>query len=212
VGDGGLHPQRVGIFADGTAGTCHFESAASPALTHALVFALIVLGIVIGVRFAWVMLYGAAVRQFRAFFEKRVLAWKSTQRAGGGIGLVVRHARAGHLGDLAGVPHEFHGRDVIVLRRVHRRARHADFAGFTMRPLITLLRIAPDASLDEDVSRARQAMMDAALEALAGVPGERAAAIRADMGRRELPASTDPGQRLRTMSCEPKRLRPNAAR
>jgi len=52
--------------------------------------------------------------------------------------------------------------------------------GFTIRPLISLLRIGPDASLDEDVSRARQAMLDAALEVLAGIPGEGAAAVRAE--------------------------------
>jgi NhaP-type Na+/H+ or K+/H+ antiporter len=54
--------------------------------------------------------------------------------------------------------------------------------GFTMRPLIGLLRIEADASLDEEVSRARQAMVDAALQALADVPGEGAAAIRAEYG------------------------------
>ena len=51
-----------------------------------------------------------------------------------------------------------------------------------MRPLIALLRIDADASLDEDVSRARNAMLDAALEVLAGLPGEGAAAVRAEYG------------------------------
>jgi NhaP-type Na+/H+ or K+/H+ antiporter len=54
--------------------------------------------------------------------------------------------------------------------------------GFTIRPLIALLRINADASLDEDVSRARNAMLDAALATLAGSPGDGAAAVRAEYG------------------------------
>jgi CPA1 family monovalent cation:H+ antiporter len=88
------------------------------------------------------------------------------------------------------LPHEFPGRDVIVLSAFTVVLGTLILQGFTMRPLITLLRIAPDASLDEDVSRARQAMMDAALEALAGVAGEGAAAIRAEYGAARI-ASVD---------------------
>ncbi|MDP9008395.1 MAG: hypothetical protein M3N91_06770 [Pseudomonadota bacterium] len=54
--------------------------------------------------------------------------------------------------------------------------------GFTIRPLIALLRIDADASLDEDVSRARKAMLDAALAVLSESPGEGAAAVRAEYG------------------------------
>jgi CPA1 family monovalent cation:H+ antiporter len=54
--------------------------------------------------------------------------------------------------------------------------------GFTMRPLIALLRLAPDSSLDEDVAQARIAMLEAALEELAGIAGDGAAALRAEYG------------------------------
>jgi Na+/H+ antiporter len=161
-----------------------------PALTHALVFALIVLGIVIGVRFAWVMLYGVVVRQFRAFFEKRVLDGKVPSVR---VGVLVSWCGMRGLVTLAtslALPREFPGRDVIVLSAFTVVLGTLILQGFTMRPLIALLRIAPDASLDEDVSRARQAMMDAALEALAGVPGEGAAAIRAEYGAARI-ASVD---------------------
>jgi len=161
-----------------------------PALTHALVFALTVLGIVIGVRFAWVMLYGVAVRQFRAFFEKRVLDGKAPSVR---VGVLVSWCGMRGLVTLAtslALPREFPGRDVIVLSAFTVVLGTLILQGFTMRPLINLLRIAPDASLDEDVSRARQAMMDAAIEALAGVPGERAAAIRAEYGAARI-ASVD---------------------
>jgi CPA1 family monovalent cation:H+ antiporter len=152
------------------------------ALTHALVFALIVLGIVIGVRFAWVMLYGVAVRQFRAFFEKRVLHSKVP---GARVGVLVSWCGMRGLVTLAtalALPHEFPGRDVIVLSAFTVVLGTLILQGFTIRPLIALLRIGPDASLDEDVSRARQAMLGAALEVLAGIPGEGAAAIRAEYG------------------------------
>ncbi|HZE42802.1 MAG TPA: cation:proton antiporter [Steroidobacteraceae bacterium] len=176
-----------------------------PALTHALVFALIVLGIVIGVRFAWVMLYGVAVRQFRAFFEKRVLHGKAPSVQ---VGVLVSWCGMRGLVTLAtslALPHEFPGRDVIVLSAFTVVLGTLILQGFTMRPLITLLRIAPDASLDEDVSRARQAMMDAALEALAGVPGERAAAIRAEYGAARIASvdrsrPTTPYDELRTQA------------
>jgi NhaP-type Na+/H+ or K+/H+ antiporter len=150
------------------------------ALTQALVFALIVLGIVIGVRFAWVMLYGVAVRQFRAFFEKRVLHAKVP---GARVGVLVSWCGMRGLVTLAtalALPHEFPGRDVIVLSAFTVVLGTLILQGFTIRPLIALLRIGPDASLDEDISRARQAMLDAALEVLAGIPGEGAAAIRAE--------------------------------
>src|SRR5580704_3676980 len=45
----------------------------SDALTHALSFAAIVLGVVIGVRFLWVMTYGAAVRFLQSFFNPRAM-------------------------------------------------------------------------------------------------------------------------------------------
>ncbi len=51
----------------------------SDALMHALSFAGIVLGIVIGVRFAYVMAYGFVLRTFRHFFEPNA-AFNSTDR------------------------------------------------------------------------------------------------------------------------------------
>jgi Na+/H+ antiporter len=153
-----------------------------PALTHALAFAGMVLGIVIGVRFAWVMLYGLVVRQFRAFFEKRVLHAKVP---GARVGILVSWCGMRGLVTLAtalALPREFPGRDVIVLSAFTVVLGTLILQGFTIRPLIALLRIDPDASLDEDVCRARNAMLDAALVVLADAPGEGAAAIRAEYG------------------------------
>jgi Na+/H+ antiporter len=152
----------------------------SEALMHALGFAFTVLGIVIGVRFAWVMLYGFVMRRLRHFLEKRVLL------------KIVPNVRVGVLMSWCGMrglvtvatalalPYEFPGRDLIVLSAFTVVLGTLILQGFTMRPLIALLRIDADASLDEDVSRARAAMLDAALATLAGSPGEGAAALRAE--------------------------------
>jgi CPA1 family monovalent cation:H+ antiporter len=150
------------------------------ALMHALGFAFTVLGIVIGVRFAWVMLYGFLVRRFQHFLKKSVLPGRVPNVR---IGVLVSWCGMRGLVTVAtalALPHEFPGRDVIVLSAFTVVLGTLILQGFTMRPLIALLRIDADASLDEDVSRARAAMLDAALAILAGSPGEGAAAVRAE--------------------------------
>jgi NhaP-type Na+/H+ or K+/H+ antiporter len=65
--------------------------------------------------------------------------------------------------------------------------------GFTIRPLIALLRITPDRSLDIEVAEARSAMLDAALAELAGFSGQTADAVRAEY-RAARAASADPSR------------------
>ena len=93
---------------------------------------------------------------------------------------MVRDARTGDVGHRTGIAAEFPGRDVIVLSAFTVVLGTLILQGFTIRPLMALLRIAPDSSLDEDVAKARRAMLDAALAELADVPGESAAAVRAE--------------------------------
>jgi Na+/H+ antiporter len=152
------------------------------ALMHALVFAFTVLGLVIGVRFAWVMAYGFLVRRFHAYFEKRGLPERVPNVR---VGVLVSWCGMRGLVTLAtalALPGEFPGRDLIVLSAFTVVLGTLILQGFTIRPLIALLRIDADASLDEDVSRARNAMLDAALAILAGSPGSGAAAVRAEYG------------------------------
>jgi NhaP-type Na+/H+ or K+/H+ antiporter len=80
------------------------------------------------------------------------------------------------------LPQEFPSRDVIVLSAFIVVLGTLILQGFTIRPLIALLRIAPDASLDEDVGQTRNAMLEAALKELEKIPGESAAALRAEYG------------------------------
>jgi Na+/H+ antiporter len=153
----------------------------SDALMHALAFAGIVLGIVIGVRLAYVMTYGFVLRTFRGFFEPRM----HSKVPSASIGVLVSWCGMRGLVTLAtalALPREFPSRDVIVLSAFIVVLGTLILQGFTIRPLIALLRIAPDASLDEDVSQTRNAMLDAALKELAQVPGEGAAALRAEYG------------------------------
>jgi NhaP-type Na+/H+ or K+/H+ antiporter len=153
----------------------------SDALTHALGFAGIVLGIVIGVRFAYVMAYGFVLRTFRPFFEKLLHSRAPSARIGvltswcGMRGLVT-------LATALALPQEFPSRDVIVLSAFMVVLGTLIVQGFTIRPLIALLRIAPDDSLDADVGQTRNAMLDAALKELAEIPGPGAAALRAEYG------------------------------
>ena len=149
-------------------------------LRHALVFAGIVLAVVIGVRFAWVMGYGLTLRTFRHFFEHRVL---HSPVPSAGIGVLVSWCGMRGLVTLAtafALPPEFPGRNVIVLSAFTVVLGTLIVQGFTIRPLIALLRIAPDQSLDRDVAEARSAMLDAALAELAGRSGESADAVRAE--------------------------------
>jgi Na+/H+ antiporter len=163
------------------------------ALRHALVFAGIVLAVVIGVRFLWVMAYGSTLRLFRSFLERRVLGGSLPPAR---IGVLVSWCGMRGLVTLAtafSLPQEFPGRNVIVLSAFTVVLGTLIVQGFTIRPLIALLRIAPDHSLDDDVAEARRAMLDAALAELAGYSGETADAVRAEYGAARA-ASADPSR------------------
>ena len=151
------------------------------ALRQALEFAGIVLVVVIAVRFAWVMLYGLLLRSFHTFFETRVLGGARVPKAA--VGVLVSWCGMRGLVTLAtafALPQEFPGRDVIVLSAFTVVLGTLVVQGFTMRPLIALLRIAPDSSLDEEVAAARQGMLEAALAALDGVTEEGVEGLRAE--------------------------------
>ncbi len=161
-------------------------------LRHALVFAAIVLGVVIGVRFIWVMTYGTVVRFIQSFFEPRALGAPVPRTR---IGVLVSWCGMRGLVTLAtafSLPPEFPGRNVIVLSAFTVVLGTLIVQGFTIRPLIALLRIAPDQTLDLEVAEARRAMLDAALAELAGYSGEAADAVRGEYGAARAASSSDP--------------------
>jgi CPA1 family monovalent cation:H+ antiporter len=149
-------------------------------LRHALVFACVVLVVVIVVRFAWVMTYGVVLRFYRSFFERHVLGAPVPVAR---IGVLVSWCGMRGLVTLAtafALPPQFPGRNLIVLSAFTVVLGTLVVQGFTIRPLIALLRIAPDRSLADDVAVARRAMLDAALTELAGYTGAAADAVRAE--------------------------------
>jgi CPA1 family monovalent cation:H+ antiporter len=160
-------------------------------LRHALAFAAIVLGVVIGVRFLWVMTYGTVARFIQSFFGPRSFG-PPVPRAR--IGVLVSWCGMRGLVTLAtafSLPAEFPGRNVIVLSAFTVVLGTLVVQGFTIRPLIALLRIAPDQSLDLEVAEARRAMLDAALAELAGYSGEAADAVRGEYGAARAASGSD---------------------
>jgi Na+/H+ antiporter len=150
-------------------------------LREDLQFAGIVLGLVIAVRFAWVMLYGLVLRRFRGFLARQV------------PGVAVPKARLGVLVSWCGMrglvtlatafalPQQFPRRDLIVLSAFTVVLGTLVLQGFTIRPLIALLRIEPDRSMDEEISATRRGMLNAALADLEGISEEGVESLRAEL-------------------------------
>jgi Na+/H+ antiporter len=160
-----------------------FSELHGAALRHALGFAATVLAVVIGVRFAWVMTYGWIMRRYRAFAAKR--SPRTLPAPPVRIGVLVSWCGMRGLVTLAtafALPLEFPNRNLIVLSAFTVVLGTLIVQGFTIRPVMALLRIAPDHALADAVCEARTAMLDAALGALAGRPGEAAAALRSEYG------------------------------
>ncbi len=88
------------------------------------------------------------------------------------------------------LPAQFPGRDLIVLSAFTVVLGTLIVQGFTMRPLIALLRIAPDSSLDQEVAATRRGMLEAALAELDGTTGEGIETLRAEL-REARDASVD---------------------
>ena len=160
------------------------------ALWDALRFAGAILAIVIGVRFFWVMLYGYVLRLVR----RRSARPLNVPVPGARIGVLVSWCGMRGLVTLAtafALPEHFPGRDAIVLSAFTVVLGTLVLQGLTIRPLIALLHIGADDSLQREVSTTRVAMLDAALAALEGQSGEAAIAIRAEYSAVRA-ASVDP--------------------
>ena len=156
------------------------DQLSGAALRHALGFAGIVLAVVIGVRIAYVMTYGVVLRRFNKFFERRSLHAPVPNAR---IGVLVSWCGMRGLVTLAtafALPDGFAGRDVIVLSAFTVVLGTLVVQGFTIRPLIALLRIASDDSLDTEVATTRRAMLDTALIEIANETGKAAESVRVE--------------------------------
>ena len=133
-----------------------------------LVFALSVLAVVIVVRIAWLVVYRAIVatiRRWRPGLADRlasrdprgaiVLGWSGMR------GLIT-------LATAFALPQQFPGRDLIVLCAFCVVLGTLVIQGFTLLPLMRLLRFEDDGAVERELSRARVAVMQAALDSLDG--------------------------------------------
>src|SRR5262245_14142179 len=76
------------------------------------------------------------------------------------------------------LPLDFPGRDPIVLTAFCVVLGTLVLQGLTLKPLLHFLRLKPDQSIEQEVSRARIAVMQAALDTLAGETSTAAAVVR----------------------------------
>jgi NhaP-type Na+/H+ or K+/H+ antiporter len=153
------------------------------------------------------------VRRFRNYFARRAAggslpAWR--------VGILVSWCGMRGLVTLAtafALPPEFPQREVIVLSAFVVVLGTLVIQGFTIRPLITRLRIAKDNSLDEEIARTRSAMLEAGLEAIRAESGPIAEEVRAELAAartgsidRARPATDYDLLRRRTLAAERKLL------
>jgi len=78
------------------------------------------------------------------------------------------------------LPSGFPQRDLIVLSAFIVVLGSLIIQGLTVRPLIRLLKLEPDNSLEAEVSRARAKMVEAGIASLRDRPGDAADAVRAE--------------------------------
>ncbi len=144
---------------------------------EALALGIAILATVILVRLAWVLGCGAVIRFISRLPLPRVHAEQPDVRGDlligwcGMRGLVT-------LATAFGLPIDFPGRDPILLTAFCVVLGTLVVQGMTLKPLLRLLRLETDRSVEQEVSRGRVAVMQAALDSLDGEPSSAAAAVR----------------------------------
>ena len=164
--------------------------------SEAFLLAFVVLVTVIAVRFLWVLGVGAIARRLgrrqadpsapsdrEAFRGELLIGWCGMR------GLVT-------LATAFALPADFPGRDPIVLAAFCVVLGTLVIQGLTLKPLLRRLQFQPDISVEEEVSKARVAIMQAALESLAGETSNAAGAVREQYSAaREIAGNVDAPQR-----------------
>ncbi|MBX5104732.1 sodium:proton antiporter [Rhizobium lentis] len=134
-------------------------------LDFAITLAASVFITVIVVRLAWVLLYNRVITflAVRRLTKQAVPTFATSLIAGwcGMRGLVT-------LATALALPIDFHDRDIILLSALAVVLGTLIVQGLTLGPLIRFLKFDPDTSLDRDLTKARIALIDAALAELDG--------------------------------------------
>ena len=142
------------------------EELSPEQLWGSLELAIGVLAIVIVVRMAWLFVYRTALAGLWRW--RPSLAYRFGGRDARG-GVVVAWSGMRGLVTLAtafALPEAFPGRDLIVLCAFCVVLGTLVIQGLTLRPLLQLMRFAGDGTVEREVSRARVAVMQAALDSL----------------------------------------------
>jgi CPA1 family monovalent cation:H+ antiporter len=172
------------------------ERLSEQSRSEAFLLAFVVLVAVIAVRFLWVLGVGAIARRLsrgrtdptapsdsEAFRGELLIGWCGMR------GLVT-------LATAFALPADFPGRDPIVLAAFCVVLGTLVIQGLTLKPLLRRLEFQPDVSVEEEVSRARVAIMQAALESLAGKTSDASDVVRRQyLAAREIAGNVDAPQR-----------------
>lgn len=141
------------------------------------VFALAVLAIVIVSRLVWVLGCGAILRALARLGDEDRRKDAPTFRGGVLIGWCGMRGLV-TLAAAFALPADFPGRDPIVLAAFTVVLGTLVLQGVSLKPLLSVLNLKPDQTVDREVAQARVAIMQAALDVLSGKTSSAAGAVR----------------------------------
>src|SRR5713226_4713511 len=173
-----------------------------------------VLATVLFTRIAWVLAYGATLRQLIArgiFHPKRSTAVPTVES-----GIVVSWCGMRGIVTLAAayaLPEGFPYRDLILLTAFAVVLGSLVIQGLTLRPLISALRLKDENPVAAEVARARAVAYRAALDEIDGDPAEEAEILRLEYRALLMRAEADPARGVATgeLPADPLRRRAIAA-
>jgi CPA1 family monovalent cation:H+ antiporter len=147
-------------------------------LSKSLFIALGVLALVIVVRIGWMLIYRLVLAGVQC--HSPALAHKLGARSPRGAVVIAWSGMRGlvTLATAFALPPDFPGRDLIVLCAFGVVLGTLVLQGLTLRPLLLLLRLEDDGSVEREISRARVTMIQAALDCLDGDSSRAANTIR----------------------------------
>ncbi|MER9878233.1 cation:proton antiporter [Mesorhizobium sp. M0118] len=145
--------------------------------SEAFVFALAVLAVVIVSRLVWVLGCGAILRALARLGDEDRRKEAPTFRGGVLIGWCGMRGLV-TLAAAFALPADFPGRDPIVLAAFTVVLGTLVLQGVSLKPLLLLLNLDLDRTVDREVAQARVAIMQAALDVLSGKTSSAAGAVR----------------------------------
>lgn len=130
--------------------------------------ALAVLAVVIGVRFVWVMTYDALARLRNRVFGSHAVRSSRSPPTGKGALVVAWSGMRGivTLGAALALPVSFPHRDFILLTAFVVVLGTLVIQGLTLRPLLVFLRLPKDATVENEITLAREAALKASIASL----------------------------------------------